>query len=70
MKYEDMYVKEVSKTEKDKEDGVEVKHKMTLEKVGDDGVKIVITSDNEFDISQGEKGLTLEMKSTQTKLGK
>jgi len=65
---EELYVKEIIKTTKDKDDGVITQHKAVLEKVGADDFKIVMTSDNPIKLAQGEKGLKLEIKSTQTTL--
>lgn len=63
-----MYVKEISKTTKNTDKGADTKYKMVLEQVGDDGVKISIVSEEEFEYSQGEKNLDIEISSTQTKL--
>jgi len=68
MKYENMYVKEISKTEKNKEDGVEIQYKLVMEQISEQSLKIVNTSDEEFDVKQGEKDLTIEMKNPQTRL--
>lgn len=65
---ENMYVKEIIKTTKDKDDGVETTHKAVLEQVGVDDFKIVITSDNPIKLVQGDKGIKLILKSTQTTL--
>lgn len=64
----ELYVKETVKTTKDKDNGVETKYKSVLEKVGDDGVKIVITTNEPLQLIQGEKGLELNIMSTQTTL--
>ena len=65
---EELYVKEIVKTTKDKDDGVQVQHKAVLEKIGSSDLKVVITSDEPIKLTQGEKGLTLDIMSTQTKL--
>jgi len=68
IKIEELYVKEIVKTTKDKDDGVITTHKAVLEQVGADDFKIVITSDNPIKLVQGDKGLKLELKTTQTTL--
>ena len=69
IKYEEMYVKELVKTEKDKAEGVDVIYKANLEDIEGD-VKITITSPEPIDLTQGEKALTVQIKSSQTKLVK
>ena len=68
MKIEALYVKEIAKTTKDKDDGVVTQHKATLENIGTDDIKIVITSDQPIKLVQGDKGLILDIKTTQTTL--
>ena len=67
IKHKEMYVKELVKTEKDKDDGVDITYKANLEDIEGD-VKITITSPEPIDLTQGEKGLTVEIKTSQTKL--
>ena len=68
MKIEALYVKEIAKTTKDKDDGVVTQHKATLENIGTDDIKIVITSSQPIKLVQGDKGLILDIKTTQTTL--
>jgi len=68
IKIEELYVKEIVKTTKDKDDGVVTIHKAVLQQVGTDEFKIVITSNKPIKLTQGEKGLKLELKTPQTTL--
>jgi len=63
---EEMYVKEIIKTTKDKDDGVEVTHKAILEKIGDSDIKVVVTSAKPISLIQGDKGISIKIKTTQT----
>lgn len=65
---EELYVKEIIKTTKDKDNGVETQYKAVLEKIGASDLKIVITSDDPIKLTQGDKGLELDIMSTQTTL--
>jgi len=65
---EELYVKEIAKTTKDKDDGVGTTHKAILENVGEEDIKVVITSNQPIKLVQGEKGLNLDILSTQKTL--
>ena len=68
IKIEDLFVKEIIKTTKDKDDGIDTIYKAVLEQQGSDEFKVVITSSNPIKLAQGDKGLKLELKTTQTTL--
>ena len=68
MKIDDMYVKEIVKTTKDKDDGVEVTHKALLEMIGDSDIKVAITSADPIKLTQGDKGITITIDTTQKTL--
>ena len=68
IKLDDMYVKEIVKTTKDKDDGIEVTHKATLEMVGDSDIKVAITSADPIKLVQGDKGIKITIETTQKTL--
>ena len=62
MKVEDLYVKEVIKTTKDKDEGIQTTYKAVLEQIGSTDIKIVVTSSEPIKMLQGDKGLKLTNK--------
>jgi len=68
IKIDNMYVKEIVKTTKDKDDGIEVTHKAMLEMIGDSDIKVAITSADPIKLIQGDKGITITIDTTQKTL--